>query len=82
MRALFPGALVGGFLGLILGWIAAKASHASKTVTSAGKIHTAAVKALSTAKATRRGAVGSFALALLVVIGVMFLLGYVSIVGG
>jgi hypothetical protein len=69
MRALFPGALVGGFLGLILGWIAAKASHAAMTVTS-------------TAKATRRGAVGSFALALLVVIGVMFLLGYVSIVGG
>jgi hypothetical protein len=79
MRALFPGAAVGMFIGWIVGRIWERRLLTQKTFVSAGKTHKAAVKAFNLAKKARRGALGVFSVAVLAAFGVLVLLGYVSL---
>jgi hypothetical protein len=81
MVGLFPGALIGGIVGFFLGVVATRRGHAGAAFVTAGKNHTAAVKALAAAKKAKRGLVGSFAIVVLVAVGVAVLLGYVSFTG-
>ncbi|HEY2792853.1 MAG TPA: hypothetical protein VGJ28_10875 [Micromonosporaceae bacterium] len=81
MVGLFPGALIGAIVGFFLGVVATRRGHLGSAYATAGKNHAAAVKALAAAKKAKRGAIGSVAIAVLVVVGVMVMLGYVSFTG-
>jgi hypothetical protein len=81
MVGLFPGALIGGFIGFFLGAVVTRRTHLSTSFTTATKNHGAAVKALAVAKKAKRGVLGTFALTILFAIGALVLLGYVSFVG-
>jgi acid phosphatase family membrane protein YuiD len=81
MAGLLPGALIGGFIGFFLGAIVTRRTHLSSSFATAGKNHSAAVKALAAARKAKRGVVGTFALTVLFAIGALVLLGYVSLKG-